>query len=369
MLLGPSIEVAVISVVLPVRDGEAWIAEALESLLSQTVPPGEILVGDDGSSDGTAGVLDRYRATSIRVVRSAQTRGISRTCNDLVGLASGRHIARMDADDIALPRRFEKQLEFMRETGATVVGTWARRFGAADTLHATPVTHDAVLAQLGISCPIVNPTVMVDREGLGQDPLYVPETRYAADYELFASLRGSARFANIPEVLLLWRKHSRNIGTDPGTLASQCGTVSSVRARIWRESGLFLTPGEESALDELVFSVDPHIRHSAALLSAFRQALEHPRPEELWAPISALRDLFLSRWEYYCRMRAWGRFAILPTWWNGVRALGCVPSPKTFSVLVAKTLLRRKSHFLSRFSHMQRASHHRRPSGIRGLDR
>lgn len=358
-----------ISVILPVRDGEAWVAEALESLLSQTVPPGEILVGDDGSSDGTAGVLDRFRSSTVKVFASSETRGVSRTCNDLVSLATGRHIARMDADDIALPRRFEKQLGVMRDTGATVVGTWARRFGAADTLHATPITHHEVLAQLGISCPIVNPTVMVDREGLGKDPLYVPETRFAADYELFASLRGIARFANIPEVLLLWRKHSKNIGTDPETLASQCGTVSIVRARIWLESGLFLTPEEEAALDELAFSTDPHIRHSGALLSAFRKALEHPRPDELWAPITALRDLFLSRWEYYCRLRAWGNFAILPTWWNGVRELGCVPSPKTFSVLAAKTLLRRKSQFLSRFSHTLRASHRRRPTGIRGFDR
>ena len=326
-----------ISVVISVRNGAPWIQESIQSILDQTHQPAEILVGDDASTDGTPELIEAMGSPLVRVLRSAEHKGISRQCNEMMAQARGRYIARMDADDIALPERFRIQMETFQKSNVSVLGTWARRFGAADTLHAPPAHHDQIRAMLGLSCPFVNPTVIFDRQRLGEDPTYDPSVPFGEDHDQFARLRHKAVFGNIPQVLLLWRLHKKNAGSDPRTLSLQSQTVSKVRSSIWNESGIQLEPAEEQALDRLIFLPLPEIKDSKHLLSAFCKPLAHPRPEELWAPVPALRELFLEHWEYYCRVRAWGNKSILPVWWKGTKRLGGSPSAKTLATLALKS--------------------------------
>jgi len=331
----------VISVILPVRDGAPWIAEALGSLLSQRHMPGEILVGDDASSDGTPEIVEALGSPLVSLVRSSTPLGVSRQCNLLVQRARGRYIARMDADDIALPDRFQAQMRAFANSDVSVLGTWARRFGLAETLHPTPVTDAECRAEMAFSCPFVNPTVVYDRQRLGADPEWDPEVRFGGDFDQFARLRGRARFGNLPRVLLLWRLHESNVGRQADSLADQRRTVERVRNALWSESGIRLDPAEIEALDRLVFLPLPELADSASLLSAFGKALDHDQAS-LWAPRSALRETFRRRWDYYCLSQAWGRPGVVSVWWTGNRRLRSRRSMRTLCKLGLKSLLPRR---------------------------
>lgn len=327
-----------ISVFVPARNASPWIRESLESLLGQSLPPREILVADDASEDGTADIAESIGSPLIRVLRCDTPEGISRNCNEMIRQAKSRYLARMDADDIALPDRFALQMARFRSSDVTVLGSWARRFGAAETLHAPPADDASIRAHLGLSSPFVNPTAMFDRTALGDDIFYDPDIPFGADYDQFARLRHRAKFGNLAQVTLLWRLHERNAGTDPATRVLQNQTVARVRGRVWKDHGVSLDEAETSALDRLVRLPLPRRSESGPLLSAFRKALAHPASIELWAPRPALRAMFLSQWNYFCQVRAWGDPGILPVWRRGIRDLGGRASLPVFARLAFKAL-------------------------------
>jgi glycosyltransferase involved in cell wall biosynthesis len=103
-----------VSVVMSVFNGQAFLSEAVESILQQTLRDFEFVVIDDGSTDGTGDILSTFveRDKRMRVFRQ-ENQGRPKSLNDGIALASGKYIARMDADDIALPDRLGKQVDFM----------------------------------------------------------------------------------------------------------------------------------------------------------------------------------------------------------------------------------------------------------------
>src|SRR3990172_10052244 len=106
-----------ISVVMPVYNAELFLASAIESILGQTLPDFEFVIVNDGSTDSSLEIVQEYAATDgrIRLVSRPNT-GIVGALNDGLAISQGEFIARMDADDMALPHRFERQLKFLEET-------------------------------------------------------------------------------------------------------------------------------------------------------------------------------------------------------------------------------------------------------------
>ena len=104
-----------ISVVMSVHNGEQYLDEAVESILHQTFQDFEFIIVDDGSHDSTPSLLARYqqRDPRIQVHRFEENRGLSSALNLGIRLARGEYIVRMDADDISLPHRFKRQIEYM----------------------------------------------------------------------------------------------------------------------------------------------------------------------------------------------------------------------------------------------------------------
>lgn len=118
-----------ISVILPVYNGENYIEEAVRSILSQTHKNLELLIVNDGSLDGTAKIISKLQVEDKRIrVIDTPNRGIISALNQGVSLASGFYIARMDADDISLDDRLEKQLAFMKRNSYHLVGGSINRF-------------------------------------------------------------------------------------------------------------------------------------------------------------------------------------------------------------------------------------------------
>jgi glycosyltransferase involved in cell wall biosynthesis len=202
-----------VSVLLAVSNGERYLRAALESVLRQTVSDFELLVVDDGSTDGTPAILDGIEDGRVRVFRHDDRQGLAASLNRGLDEARARYVARLDADDVAFPRRLERQLQRMVSgSPVAVVGSAVLELDAAGRpggLHVMPAGPIPVRWSALFSSPFFHPTVFVDREALETHGLrYDPEYLESEDYELWARLLAYADGDNIAEPLVLYRVHA-----------------------------------------------------------------------------------------------------------------------------------------------------------------
>jgi glycosyltransferase involved in cell wall biosynthesis len=202
-----------VTVLLAVHDGEKYLRTGLESVLRQTVSDLELVVVDDGSIDATPDVIAEVRDARLRVVRNDAQLGLANSLNRGLETARGRYVARMDADDVAFPRRLERQLAHVRAAPETVVlGTSVCAVsdnGAPGVVHSMPTAPIAVRWHLLFSSPFFHPTVLVDREHLDRHGLrYDPSFLESEDYDLWARVLATGEGANLSEPLVLYREHA-----------------------------------------------------------------------------------------------------------------------------------------------------------------
>jgi glycosyltransferase involved in cell wall biosynthesis len=196
-----------VSVLLAVHNGVRYLSTAIESVLRQTVDDLELIVVDDGSTDETPAILAALTDPRVVLLRNEQQVGLAATLNRGLEHAEGRYVARLDADDVALPNRLELQLSRMRGVG--VLGTAVLDLdetGRPGKLHRNPLGPQAVRWLSLFSSPFFHPTVLVARDALGglrYDPAYLE----SEDYELWTRLLASAEGANLAEPLVLKRVH------------------------------------------------------------------------------------------------------------------------------------------------------------------
>lgn len=206
-----------VSVVMLAYNAERFVREAIASILQQTYTDFELLIIDDGSTDGTSAILQEYARRDVRIHIHTQpdNLGIASGRNLGLKLAQGKYLAVMDADDISLPERLAKQVAYLEshpETGvlgasAIVIDETSQRHEPMDF----PASHRLIHWSLCFYDPIVNPVVMFRTELAYAAGGYRPEYPPTEDYDLWARLSTYTRLENLPERLLLLRKHSQNI--------------------------------------------------------------------------------------------------------------------------------------------------------------
>ncbi len=222
-----------ISVVLPVYNGEKYLAEAIDSILAQTITNFELIIIDDGSTDNSLAKLKQYqnRDDRIRLI-ARENRNLATTLNDLIDLARGEWIARMDQDDNALPHRFERQLQWLEQTGADICGSWVQLFGTTDKrVLKHPQTDQANKMELLFCVPFAHPSVMMKTE-LVKQLRYNKAWEKCEDYDLWErAAHAGWKMTNVPEVLLLYRQHATQISTS--TSNHQQLLTQKIRRRYW----------------------------------------------------------------------------------------------------------------------------------------
>ncbi len=269
-------EVAVapdVSVLVPVRDGGSYLPAALDSVLSQSGVTFEVICVDDGSSDGTWEVLTAYERKHpcvFRAVRAAG-RGISRALNQAIGLARGRFLARMDADDISLPGRLALQARYLTEHQEVgVLGGQALLIDEAGRVRGrlrVPVGTHRVHAGLGTSSPLIHPTVMMRRDVVRTVGGYRPLFDGAEDYDLWLRLAPRTRLDNLSQPLLQYRRHarqqSRRRAFQQARLASLTVVAASLRATHGRDpvAGMEDLVGWRAALTGVDPTAVSRVRH------------------------------------------------------------------------------------------------------------
>jgi glycosyltransferase involved in cell wall biosynthesis len=206
--------VPLVSVLLAAHDDASFLREALESVLAQTLRDLELIVVDDASTDRTPALLDEIDDDRLRVVRNDEQVGLAASLNRALDLARGRYAARLDADDVALPERLERQVARLRaEPRCAVLGTGIVELdeqGRSGATHVLPVGATALRWHALFSSPFFHPTVLVDLEVLDEHRLrYDPAYLESEDYELWTRLFAFADGGNLTAPLVLKRVHAR----------------------------------------------------------------------------------------------------------------------------------------------------------------
>ena len=204
-----------VSVVMPAYNASQFLDEAVCSVLDQTFRHFELIIVDDGSADDTAGILQKYaRADSrVKVIRQANE-GMIIALNRGCRLARGRYIARMDADDISLPRRIERQIDFLdRHPEIGILGTWASRIDENGRVVGdwclSPNPKVLKWYHFFHVC-VIHPTAIMRREVLEKLNFYRPDAIYAEDRDLWLRASAITEFSNLPEILLKFRVWSKS---------------------------------------------------------------------------------------------------------------------------------------------------------------
>lgn len=201
-----------ISVLMPVYNCELYIQEAIESILIQTFSDFEFLIIDDASTDSTLEVIKKYNDPRIKLIEKPNNTGYTNSLNYGLSIARGTYIARMDGDDISLPKRFEKQFSFMESNpDVAVCGTSFKILGTDDSVF-LPEKHDAIKTGMLKECKIAHPSVMMrvsffKQNKISYDTFYEP----AEDYDLWVRVSRIGKLNNLQEILLLYRFHDDQV--------------------------------------------------------------------------------------------------------------------------------------------------------------
>ncbi len=204
-----------ITVLMSAFNAERYIIDSIESILSQTFTNFAFLIIDDGSTDSTAEIVESYRDPRIRLVRNQKNIGLTRSLNKGIKLAESDYIARMDADDISLPNRLEKQFQcFKSDPSLTLC---ASRMEVIDengcpTGIIYPTISPSLLPwRLLFGNQIPHTSVMLKRQALIELGGYAEWAKRSQDYELWARVNHQHKVLMIPDILVYWRDHSSNI--------------------------------------------------------------------------------------------------------------------------------------------------------------
>jgi glycosyltransferase involved in cell wall biosynthesis len=259
-----------VSVVMPVYNAERYVAQTMDSILGQTFGDFEFIVIDDGSKDGSLAVLQEYarRDPRIRLISRPNT-GYVRALNEGLGLVRGKHLARIDADDLAHPDRFRLQVARMdAEPELVALGSCAlaidedgRPLGAYDN----PLTHEEIERNhLAGHSSIHHPAVMMRPEAVNRVGGYRTQFMPCEDFDLWVRLGEVGRLANLPERLLTKRLM---VGSAVGSsLQKQDAQVKELLEDAWKRRGL---PGEPKVpTRELFEAVDLYRQWSWMALKA-----------------------------------------------------------------------------------------------------
>lgn len=204
-----------VTVLMPVYNAEKYLAEAIESILHQTYQDFEFLIINDGSTDGSEDVILNYAEVDSRInyVKNEHNIKLIATLNKGVKLAKGKYIVRMDADDISVPERIEKQVSFMEShPNVGVCGSYFTVFGEGikDPYVVTrPLGNETIKASLLFTNPLGHPNVIIRKSLMIDNDIWYNSRFYRIeDWGLWTMLMNKCDFENIPESLLRYRRTS-----------------------------------------------------------------------------------------------------------------------------------------------------------------
>lgn len=307
-----------VTVFIPAFNVERYIAEAVDSVLQQTFSDFELLVVDDGSTDATLEILNRYRSDArVRIVSNAENLGRPATRNKGLDLVHSELIAFLDGDDVCLPDRLEHQVTYLdAHPEIDGLGTWMTTVnehgqGSGEIFWEEALTPDQIACDMLIGCAIAQPSMMMRMQAFS-DFRYNLAFPVAQDYELWTRMIRTCRFANLALPLTQYRLHSTQATTARakeqrasirriyGHQVAALG-MSYTELDLARHECFFRHEGRRPVREKTGAPLDIHyLRWARAWLEALRNGnSQYPIYAE-----PALSHMLAPRWLFACRKAA-----------------------------------------------------------------
>lgn len=233
-----------VSVILPAYNAEKYIAEAIDSILGQTYSNFELIILNDCSKDRTEEIILSYDDPRIVYLKNEENLGVAATLNRGLAVAKGEYVARMDADDISLPERFEKQVTYLDgNKDIAVLGTNVESFNALGTISAGWSAQDPLQTKVDMlfACGMAHPSVMMRTDVIRALGGYDVEFNGLEDYELWCRVLENHQITTLPDVLLRYRIHGSQVTQNPSERYLEL--LRTLKTRQLRRLGL--EPNEE----------------------------------------------------------------------------------------------------------------------------
>ena len=253
-----------ISVLMPVFNAERYLKSAIDSILNQTFQDFEFVIINDGSTDSSEEVILSYNDSRINYYKNAENIGLIATLNKGMGLCNGRFVARMDADDISLPKRLQKQWDFLNKHPEIVmVGSDVEMIDVQNQrikdVQFCPV--HLLKTQLFFGNTFAHPSILIRKDILSEFS-YNSDYIYAEDYFLWSQIAFKYPVANLPEILIKYRVHQESVSLQ--NKQQQNDTVKKVHAYHFEKLGI--TPS--------TYELDLHYKlfHSPASIALFNRS-------------------------------------------------------------------------------------------------
>lgn len=206
-----------VTVLMTVYNGGDYLNASVQSILNQTFKDFEFLIVNDCSTDESLEVIRSFEDKRIRIHNNEENLGQTKSLNIGLKLARGRYIARMDADDMALPLWLEKSVSYMKDNPEyAAVGSAAIVIdgkGKKKEIRRAPVQQEDIIFRIFFAPPMNHVSVLLNKELIMKNGGYDEQFKITQDYELWSSLiRNNYTIANIPDILVVYRVHTKSIG-------------------------------------------------------------------------------------------------------------------------------------------------------------
>jgi glycosyltransferase involved in cell wall biosynthesis len=240
----------ILSVVLPVYNGEKYLREAIDSILTQTFRPLELIIINNASTDATREIVLQYEDTRIVLVDNETNRGLIYSLNRGLSLCKGKYIARIDADDISVPDKLQIQYNYMEshpEIG--ICGSSMESFNGETNYRQRidfAVSDPEIRAFAFFQSPFNHPSIMLRKAVLDRHQLQYPQSYYnAEDYGFWIEILKYTQGHNIPVVLTRYRKHEGSeTAQDDKKIEAKIEIIVRLHTQYLNQNGIFLSPDQ-----------------------------------------------------------------------------------------------------------------------------
>jgi glycosyltransferase involved in cell wall biosynthesis len=223
-----------ISVLMPVFNTEQYLKSAIDSILNQTFQDFEFVIINDGSTDSSEEIILSYSDSRIKYYKNTENIGIVATRNKGIDLCTGRFIAILDSDDIALPERLQKQWNFLNANPELAMLGGAMELIDSENQHIKIVRTDSpshlIKTKLFFENRFVHSTVFIRRSILAEFRYSADYKFYAEDYFLWSQIVFKYPVANLPEVFVKYRVHQQSMSIRTKNMEKQRNTIMKIHA-------------------------------------------------------------------------------------------------------------------------------------------
>jgi glycosyltransferase involved in cell wall biosynthesis len=293
----------VVTILMPVYNGEKYLHEAIDSILNQDFKDFELLLINDGSKDKSLSIMQSYKDNRIKIINNEQNIGLIKTLNKGLDAIHTKFIARMDADDICETNRLSKQITFMvahPEIGASGSYYYVKR-GNKKAIADFPITKAEIEAYMIFNCPIAHPTAIFNNELIKKNNIKYSENRiHSEDFQFWIDISAHAELANLPLPLLSYRIHENQITGNEKLSLVKTETLDAIRMSQLRKLNLSPT-AEELKLHHIIANGEK-VRHESDMQAASRwlkKILEHSKNNSILND-AYIKKIIFERWLRLC---------------------------------------------------------------------